>query len=63
MFFLILFAYVFQTGLFTGISLAVALSAFYGTLATIFTKDIEVLGIVKTGVLVCMHVGFAFFKF
>ncbi|KAJ9704536.1 hypothetical protein PVL29_002886 [Vitis rotundifolia] len=43
--------FVLKTGLFTGISLAVALSAFYGSLATIFTKDIEVLGIVRTGVL------------
>lgn len=59
---LILFAYVFQSGLFTGSFLAVALSAFYGSLATIFTKDVEVLGIVKTGVLVCMHVGVAFFE-
>lgn len=43
--------FVLKTGLFTGIFLAVALSAFYGSLATIFTKDIEVLGIVRTGVL------------
>ena len=61
MLFLILFVYVFQTGLFTGIFLAVALSAFYGSLATIFTKDIEVLGIVRAGVLVCMHVDVTFF--
>lgn len=61
MFFLTFSVCVFQAGLFIGVFLAVGLSAFYGSLANIFTKDTQVLGIVRTGVLVCMHVRIAFF--
>ena len=42
-----------QIGLVTGICLAAILGLSFGSLATVFTKDAEVLGIVKTGVLVC----------
>ncbi|OVA11973.1 Multi antimicrobial extrusion protein [Macleaya cordata] len=40
-----------QTGLFTGVSLAIILGASFGNLATLFTKDAEVLGIVRSGIL------------
>lgn len=40
-----------KTGLFTGLSLALLLGASFGTLATLFTKDPEVLGIVRSLVL------------
>ncbi|RVW22448.1 Protein detoxification 45, chloroplastic [Vitis vinifera] len=40
-----------QTGLFTGISLAVILGVSFGSLATLFTKDAEVLDIVRSGLL------------
>lgn len=43
-----------QIGLITGICLSAILGLSFGSLATVFTKDAEVLGIVKTGVLVCM---------
>lgn len=43
--------YVLKIGLFTGITLAIFLSASFGTLAELFTKDMEVLQIVRTGVL------------
>lgn len=43
----------FQIGLFTGVLLSAILGVSFGSLATLFTKDPEVLGIVKTGVLVC----------
>lgn len=40
-----------KTGLFTGLSLALLLGLSFGTLATLFTKDPEVLGIVRSLVL------------
>ncbi|KAL6346105.1 hypothetical protein AAG906_025385 [Vitis piasezkii] len=40
-----------KTGLFTGISLAVILGVSFGSLATLFTKDAEVLDIVRSGLL------------
>jgi hypothetical protein len=43
-----------QIGLVTGISLAAILGVSFGSLATVFTKDAEVLEIVRTGVLVCL---------
>lgn len=43
--------YVLKTGLFIGIALAVVLSASFGNLAELFTKDAGVLQIVRTGVL------------
>ena len=45
-----------QTGLFTGISLAIILGVSFGSLATLFTNDSEVLGIVRSGLLVCISV-------
>lgn len=45
----------FQIGLFTGVFLSAVLAMSFGSLATLFTKDAEVLRIVKTGVLVCNH--------
>lgn len=45
----------FQIGLFTGVFLSAILGVSFGSLATLFTKDPEVLGIVKTGVLVRNH--------
>ncbi|KAL6965168.1 Protein DETOXIFICATION 45, chloroplastic [Sarracenia purpurea var. burkii] len=38
-------------GLLTGFSLAAILGVSFGSLATLFTKDAEVLGVVRTGVL------------
>ncbi|KAK4562029.1 hypothetical protein RGQ29_004759 [Quercus rubra] len=43
--------YVLKIGLFTGVFLSVILGVSFGSLATVFTKDAEVLGIVRTGVL------------
>ncbi|XP_042508826.1 protein DETOXIFICATION 45, chloroplastic isoform X2 [Macadamia integrifolia] len=43
--------FVLKMGVFTGISLALILGASFGSLATLFTKDTEVLGIVRSGVL------------
>ncbi|KAA8547575.1 hypothetical protein F0562_004004 [Nyssa sinensis] len=40
-----------KTGLFTGISLAVILGLSFGSLATLFTTDVEVLDIVRSGLL------------
>ncbi|XP_002521693.3 protein DETOXIFICATION 45, chloroplastic isoform X2 [Ricinus communis] len=40
-----------KLGLFTGISLAIILGVSFSSLATLFTKDAEVLAIVRTGVL------------
>lgn len=40
-----------KTGLFTGVFLALLLGASFGTLATLFTKDPEVLGIVRSLIL------------
>ncbi|KAF8405524.1 hypothetical protein HHK36_010431 [Tetracentron sinense] len=40
-----------QTGLLTGVSLAVVLGVSFGHLATLFTKDPEVLRIVRSGIL------------
>ncbi|KAL5752364.1 hypothetical protein ACOSP7_022550 [Xanthoceras sorbifolium] len=40
-----------KIGLFTGISLAAILGASFGYVATLFTKDIEVLGIARSGLL------------
>ena len=45
-----------QTGLFTGISLAIILGVSFGSLATLFTTDSEVLGIIRSGLLVCIYV-------
>lgn len=41
-----------QTGLIAGIGLAVFLSASFGNLSELFTKDAQVLQIVKSGILV-----------
>ncbi|XP_030941386.1 protein DETOXIFICATION 45, chloroplastic-like isoform X2 [Quercus lobata] len=43
--------YVLKIGLFTGVFLSAILGISFGSLATVFTKDAEVLGIVRTGVL------------
>nr|XP_023870793.1 protein DETOXIFICATION 45, chloroplastic-like isoform X3 [Quercus suber] len=43
--------YVLKIGLFTGVFLSAILGVSFGSLATVFTKDTEVLGIVRTGVL------------
>lgn len=43
--------YVLKIGLFTGVFLSAILGVSFGSLATVFTKDAEVLGIVRTGVL------------
>lgn len=43
--------WVLKAGVFTGVSSAVVLSACLGSLAQFFTKDAEVLGIVKSGML------------
>ncbi|MED6136506.1 Protein DETOXIFICATION 45, chloroplastic, variant 3 [Stylosanthes scabra] len=40
-----------KTGVFTGVMLAIILGASFSSLATLFTQDIEVLGIVKSGLL------------
>uniref|UniRef100_A0A2P2JZJ7 Protein DETOXIFICATION n=2 Tax=Rhizophora mucronata TaxID=61149 RepID=A0A2P2JZJ7_RHIMU len=40
-----------KTGLFTGLSLAIMLGVSFGYLATLFTKDAEVLAIVRSGLL------------
>lgn len=40
-----------KTGLFTGVSLAVIMGASFGSLATFFTSDTQVLGIVRSGLL------------
>ncbi|KAL8134781.1 hypothetical protein AgCh_009698 [Apium graveolens] len=40
-----------KAGLFTGILLAIILSLSFGSLATLFTKDVEVLNIVRSGLL------------
>ncbi|KAL6011892.1 Protein DETOXIFICATION 45, chloroplastic [Asimina triloba] len=40
-----------QTGVFTGVFLAVLLGTWYGFIAELFTKDIEVLGVVRSGIL------------
>lgn len=44
----------FQIGLLTGICLTAILGASFGSLATLFSQDPEVLQVVGTGVLVCM---------
>ena len=44
-----------QIGLLTGVSLAAILGVSFGSLATLFTKDAEVLGVVRTGILVCSY--------
>ncbi|XP_010111728.2 protein DETOXIFICATION 45, chloroplastic [Morus notabilis] len=43
--------YALKVGLITGVSLSAILGVSFGSLATLFTKDPEVLGIVRTGVL------------
>ncbi|KAL4569082.1 hypothetical protein LXL04_024709 [Taraxacum kok-saghyz] len=43
--------YALKTGLITGVSLAIILGLSFGTLATLFTNDAEVLTIVRSGVL------------
>ncbi|CAL5402341.1 unnamed protein product [Camellia sinensis] len=43
--------FVLKIGLLTGVSLAAILGLSFGSLATLFTKDAEVLGVVRTGVL------------
>lgn len=45
---------VMQTGFVMGGVLAVALGVSFDSLAVLFTRDTEVLGILKTGVLVCV---------
>lgn len=42
----------FQIGIVTGLLLAAILGVSFSSIATLFTKDAEVLGIVRTGVLV-----------
>lgn len=42
---------VLKTGLLTGVLLAIILGVWFGSLAGLFTKDVEVLGIVRSGVL------------
>lgn len=42
----------FQIGLVTGVSLAVILGFSFNSLAPVFTKDVEVLRVVRTGILV-----------
>lgn len=49
-----LILYVFQLGLFTGVFLSAILGVSFGSLATLFTTDAEVLGIVRSGILVCI---------
>lgn len=48
----------FQIGLFTGVSLSVILGLSFGSLATLFTKDPEVLVIVRSGILVRIQIMF-----
>ncbi|PSS31549.1 Protein DETOXIFICATION 45 like [Actinidia chinensis var. chinensis] len=43
--------FVLKIGLLTGVSLAAILGVSFGSLATLFTKDAEVLGVVRTGIL------------
>ncbi|PSS12142.1 Protein DETOXIFICATION 45 like [Actinidia chinensis var. chinensis] len=43
--------FVLKIGLLTGVSLAAILGLSFGSLATLFTKDAEVLGVVRTGIL------------
>ncbi|XP_015578860.1 protein DETOXIFICATION 45, chloroplastic [Ricinus communis] len=43
--------FVLKIGLLTGVSLAAILGVSFGSIATLFTKDAEVLGIVRTGIL------------
>ncbi|XP_059654183.1 protein DETOXIFICATION 45, chloroplastic isoform X2 [Cornus florida] len=43
--------FVLKIGLLTGVFLAAVLSASFGSIATLFTKDIEVLGVVRKGLL------------
>jgi hypothetical protein len=50
-------------GLFTGISLAIILGVSFGSLASLFTNDSEVLGIVRSGLLVCISVCFGLHPF
>ncbi|XP_058090692.1 protein DETOXIFICATION 45, chloroplastic-like isoform X2 [Magnolia sinica] len=42
---------VLKTGAFTGVFLAIILGTWYGSIAELFTKDVEVLGIVRSGFL------------
>ena len=46
----------FQIGLFTGVSLSVILGVSFGSLATLFTNDPEVLAIVRSGILVRIQI-------
>lgn len=48
--------FLFQLGVFAGIALAIVISASYSNIAELFTKDAEVLQIVKSGVLVCIFI-------
>lgn len=51
--FLSIFMHIFfQIGIVTGVLLAAILGVSFSSIATLFTKDAEVLGIVRTGVLV-----------
>lgn len=43
--------FVLQVGIFTGVSLAAILGLSFGSLATLFTQDAEVLGVVRSGIL------------
>lgn len=56
---LILFTFL-QIGLVTGVFLAAVLGVSFSSLATLFTKDAEVLGIVRTGVLVSVIISLIF---
>lgn len=47
---------VLQIGFVTGVSLAAILAVSFSSLATVFTQDAEVLGIVRTGVLVSIQI-------
>lgn len=44
----------FQIGLLTGICLTAILGVSFGSLAGVFTQDLKVLQVARTGVLVCM---------
>lgn len=56
---LILFTFL-QIGLVAGVFLAAVLGVSFSSLATLFTKDAEVLGIVRTGVLVSVIISLIF---
>ena len=55
-FFLMQLYFLPQLGVFAGIALAIVLSGSFSNIAELFTKDAEVLQIVKSGVLVCIFI-------